>query len=442
MSKRATYDEVKNDFRKIGLELLSDTFVRGKNYLDCRCMTHHDNVFKITYENVKDKIKNNKSGCVICQKESKSIITYTDEEYNNIVSNINPHITLLSKYNENKNDVRYICNNHTDFIYKGRVNKNTLLKPFQCPICKNGHEKIVIGKTDIKSTNPILFECLLDKTQNEKFNIHSYALVDIRCPSCGNILKNKSISQVIKRGFKCKCMDGNSQGEKFFFSVISQIDNNVDIEYCLNNNHSYRYDFHGITNNKSWIVEIMGKQHSIKSFETCGGRTLEEEKENDRLKKEYALNNGIDYYICIDSHNSGFNELKKEIINSDISSVYDLSTVDWNAAYFNSLQSDVVKACNYWNSGYKVMEICKLLNVQKGAVRSYLTKGNEIGLCNYDHTRNNRTSIMCINTGEIFKSQRDAERKYNLHRGYMFDYLTNKRKMIVNGIEYKWIYCD
>lgn len=441
MSHRATYEEVKDNFDKIGLELLSTTFKRGKDYLDCRCKVHQDNIFKITYESVKDKKKKKKLGCIICQKE-KSRITYSDEEYDILVKKVNPHITLISKYNNVKNSVRYICNNHTDYIYEGKVCKNSLTIPFQCPICKNGHENIEIGKTDIKSTNPVIYELLVDKSVNEKFNIHSSAKIDIRCPSCNNIIKNKSINHVVKRGFRCKCMDGNSQGEKFFYSVITQLEPQIDVEYYIGSNRKYRYDFHGIKNNIEWIVEIMGKQHSVKSFETCGGRTLSEEIENDKVKRDFALRSGIDLYITIDSENSGYNELKEGILKSDLSKIYDFSNIDWISAYRDSLQSNIIKACNYWNNGYKVMEICKLLDVEKGAVRSYLTKGNEIGLCDYDHTNNNRTKVICVNTGEIFRSQRDAERKYNLHKGYLFDYLTNKRQMFVDGVQYKWRYCE
>ena len=50
------------------------------------------------------------------------------------------------------------------------------------------------------------------------------------------------------------------------------------------------------------------------------------------------------------------------------------------------------------------------------------------------------TGIICLNTGEVFRSQRDTERKYNLHRGYLFDYLNGARKMYKDGIQYEWDY--
>lgn len=56
----------------------------------------------------------------------KNLTEFTDEEYEQIVKNVNPQLTLSSKYNSTKIRVRYICNEH-DIPYYGRVNKHNLL---------------------------------------------------------------------------------------------------------------------------------------------------------------------------------------------------------------------------------------------------------------------------------------------------------------------------
>ena len=202
---------------------------------------------------------------------------------------------------------------------------------------------------------------------------------------------------------------------------------------------SYRYDFYGVVNGKTWICEIQGKQHTEKSFHTLGGRTLEEEIENDRLKKEYALSQGIDYYIEIYSKESGFNQLKDAIINSEISKLYCLDNVDWVDCYRKSLMSDVIKVTDLWNQGNKVMEICNITGLGKGTVRKHLTKANEIGLCNYDHTVSNHIKVLCVETGEIFNCLRDAEIKYNIKRGYLSSYLKGMKRPVGNKI---WKYYE
>lgn len=363
----------------------------------------------------------------------------TDEEYKNLVNKFNPQITVTSKYNSSQTKMRYICNNH-DIPYYGRIRSNSLLKQFECPWCKNGHEHIIIGENDIKSMNPVMYEMLVDKSINEKCNINSLVKTDFKCIYCGSIIKNKIISHVHNRGLKCKCMDGNSLGEKFFDAVIRCVDDNVNTEFHINNNFKYRYDFGGEVNGIKWICEIMGKQHSEKSFETCGGRSLDEEIANDKEKKEFAISNGIELYVTIDSKKSGYHELMKAILDSDLSGLYDFSKVNFVDCYRKSLKSEIIDVCKYWNDGYRIMEICKLTNHGKNTIREYLLKGNEIGLCKYDYTKSNRTSVICLNTGEIFRSQRDAERKYNLHRGYLFDYLNGTRKMYKDGVQYEWEY--
>lgn len=347
-----------------------------------------------------------------------------------------PSLLVTGTYKPSASHISCTCN---DCGYHSRVRVQMLLEStYECPICKHGKEKITYGVNDIKTVNPVLYECLKDKTDAEKYTINSRAKVDFICPSCGATITNKSIDKANRRGIKCKCQDGNSLGEKYFYHVIKSIDDNVETEKYLNNNLSYRYDFYGESNNKTWICEIQGKQHTKKSFETCGGRTLEEEIENDKNKKEYALSQNIDYYIIIDSKESGFNQLKNAIITSKLSEIYSFSNVDWITCYRRSLISDVIEASDLWNSGYKVMEICSIMNIRKGTVRSHLMKANEIGLCNYDHTSRNEIKVLCEDTGEIFNSLREAEIKYEIKRGYISAYLKGRTTLPVGGKKWKY----
>jgi len=65
-----------------------------------------------------------------------------------------------------------------------------------------------------------------------------------------------------------------------------------------------------------------------KSFETIGGRAVEEEIENDRIKKELDINNGIkeENYIVIDCRCSDVDFIN----NNKLNSLFDLSKIDWN----------------------------------------------------------------------------------------------------------------
>lgn len=369
--------------------------------------------------------------CLGCH-HVKRIFKYPDithNEFCNIVKEKYPSLKITGTYYKELQLISCTC---ADCNYHSRIRVQMLLEgTYKCPICKNGKENIDYGVNDIKTINPVLYECLKDKTVADKFTINSRSKVDFICPYCGKTIKNKTIDKVNRRGLRCKCQDGNSLGEKYFYQVIKSLDENVEVEKYINNNYSYRYDFYGCVNGKTWICEIQGKQHNTKSFETCGGRTLKEEIENDKIKKEYALSQSIDYYIQIDSKESGFNQLREAIINSKLSELYSFDNVDWIDCYRKSLMSDVITVTELWNQGKKVMEICAITGLDKGTVRKYLTKANEIGLCNYDHTTGNKIKVLCVDTNEVFASLREAENTYGIKRGYISSYLKGRTTLPV-----------
>lgn len=402
-------------------------YVNGNSKMNCKCKICGYE-WTSTARNLLKKKK-----CLSCQ-QAKRTFDYPDishEEFCKIISKNYPSLIITGTYYKGLALISCTCK---DCGYHSRIRVQKLLeKTYECPICKDGKENIKYGLNDIKTVNPVLYECLADKSDNDKFTINSRARTDFNCPCCGKLIKNKCIDKVNRYGLRCKCQDGNSLGEKYFYQVIKSVDKNVEVEKYLNENMSYRYDFYGIVNHKTWICEIQGKQHSEKSFHTLGGRTLEEEIENDRLKKEYALSQGIDYYIQIDSKESGFNQLKEEIINSKLSELYSFDNVNWIECYKKSLISDVIKATELWNQGYKVMEICSITGLGKGTVSKYLIKANEIGLCNYDHTIRNEIKVLCIDTGELFNSLRDAENAYGINRGYLSSYLKGRTTLPVGN---------
>ena len=414
------------------LEITGSYTTLSQTYLHCKCKkcgkewdTSAKTLLKPLY-------------CRTCKTKEKNekILNISDDEFRKKVNNNYPNLTITGTYKNGQHEITCICKKCG---YKNRIRTLSLLNgSYKCSICENGSENIKIGINDIKTINPVLYECLADKTVNEKFTINSRNKVDFICPSCGKIIKNKTIEHVNKRGLKCKCQDGNSLGEKYLYQVLKSVDENIEVEKYINNNHSYRYDFYGKYNGIEWICELNGKQHYEKSFHTLGGRTLLEEINNDEEKQKYALEQGITNYIIINSKESGFNQLKNGILSSQLAEIYDLSHVDWVECYRNSLMSDVFKVADLWNEGYKVMQICEITGLAKNTVRIFLTRANDVGYCNYDHTRNNRKYVKCIETGEIFNSLRDAERKYNIKRGYLSGWLKCKSTLPVGN--YTWEY--
>lgn len=418
MARRKTTKEYYQQVNKINPNIIiSGEYLNGDSKITCECKIC-GYLWTSTARNLIYKKK-----CLNCLHVNR-IFLYPDISHEEFCSEIKekyPDITITGVY---RKDLKLIsctckkCGNHS------RVRTQMLLEgTYKCAICDKGKENVKFGINDIKTINPVLYENLLDKDIANKYTINSRNKVDFICPSCGNIIKNKSIEKTNRCGLKCKCQDGNSLGEKYFFQVIKSVDSSIEVEKYLNSNYSFRYDFYGNKDDFKWICEIQGKQHNSKTFETCGGRTLTEEIENDERKKKYAKSQGVNLYVEIDSKESGLNQLKAEILSSELTKIYDFSNVDWIECYRKSMISDVIEVSELWKSGKRIMEICSITGFEKGTVRKHLTKANELHICEYDHKKGNKLIVKCIDTGEIFDSLRDAETKYGIKRGYISRYL-------------------
>lgn len=89
-----------------------------------------------------------------------------------------------------------------------------------------------------------------------------------------------------------------------------------------------RYDFYVPA--LSAIIEVHGAQHYEGGFEALGGRTLQEEQENDCYKEQLAKENGIKHYIVIDASNSSPQYLEKSIVsNPEFISLFNITSVNW-----------------------------------------------------------------------------------------------------------------
>ena len=107
------------------------------------------------------------------------------------------------------------------------------------------------------------------------------------CPYCNRqSTKSVKIGNLYQmKSFQCVCNDNISYGEKFFIFFLEQ---------------------QGIDYIHQW------EQHYIDSIGFTG-KTLEEEQENDKLKRQYALSHGISRYVIIDARKGNQDWLKDHI---------------------------------------------------------------------------------------------------------------------------------
>ena len=253
-----------------------------------------------------------------------------------------------------------------------------------CPFCSN--KKLLFGFNDMWTTNPELAKLLANSDDGYKHMQSSRAKVDWKCQECNNIIKSKSISDVKSKGLCCpKCSDGISYPEKFAYNLLEEL--NIDFTRELTSKKfdwvgNKKYDFYIPSLNL--ILETHGIQHYECRFEDVGGRTLEEELENDFIKRELALSNGIKYYIELDCRESNMEYIRDSILNSVLADVLDLDTIDWEKIGIKSERSLVIKVCDMWNEGMSVGEIAENTSINRMTVRKYILRGDSLGICKYD----------------------------------------------------------
>lgn len=116
------------------------------------------------------------------------------------------------------------------------------------------------------------------------------------------------------------------------------------------------------------------------------GRTLKEEQINDKHKKELALKNNINNYIVLNC--SKENEIKNNILKSNLIKIIQNKNINWEEIYHNCFQPILFDICEQWkikgNTRENLLDICNEFKISEFKARKILKTGETIGLCKYD----------------------------------------------------------
>lgn len=319
----------------------------------------------------------------------------------------------LEEYKGKEKHILFQCHNnpkHTFYAAPYVMYRNKE----HCPYCLR--RKVFVGETDMWTTDPDLAKMLLNHEDGYKYFSTGSQCVDWVCPNCGNII-NKQINQVRTSGLSCDiCGDGMSFSEKFIYCMLLQLgcvfvhDRTTEWSGCK------KYDFY--IPDMSLIIEANGIQHYDDAFsfhDNQRSRTLEEERENDKYKLRLAVDNGIKHYIQLDCRISSLDFIKNSILNSELSTLFDLSCVDWNECMYFTFKSTTILCGELWNSGMKsTKKISEKTGIHISSVISKLKHCAQIGMCDYTPYCERSKPIMCIETGKIYNRPKDVER-YGYH---------------------------
>jgi hypothetical protein len=359
--------------------------------------------------------------CVSCGRKQNKVtrrknMPYEDSfEYKAIYNNKEYLLEEFSSKNKEKpSEIPYMANENYLWgckkcggEYLAKLSNKTCLDN-KCPYCSN--YRTLKGFNDLWTTRPDIAKLL--KTQQRGFEISRGSSIreDFICPNCDYVLQSKCVADVVNYGLSCRrCSDGFYYPEKIMMNMLTQLEkiNGITFEtqmgfkWSKNIYHEdeklkgdKKYDFYIPSLN--CIVETHGIQHYKKSFDTLGGKTLDEEQENDKLKEKLAKENGIENYIIIDCSYSDIKYIQDSILkDSLLPQLIDLSNINWNKCHEFACSSMVKEVCDLWNSGVKnTAKIGKLVKLQRASIIRYLKKGRVLGWVDYDPKEEMRKSSL------------------------------------------------
>lgn len=278
---------------------------------------------------------------------------------------------------------KYRCNKDG---YEGEISEDNLEDGKSCSVCC-GH-KAILGINTIWDTDKWAVDRgLILEEDAKKYTRGSNKRIDAICPNCGEPKKNVKINNIIRyKSIGCKkCGDGVSFPEKVVSLVLDKLYIYYEKQKSFSWSQNRIYDFFIPSLGK--LIETHGGQHYRKktSWNKCGGRTLVEEQENDRLKEELATKNGLEY-IPIDCRESDIDFIKENMIKM-LGDIFDFSPIDWEEIDKKAQSSLVWEVCEYWKNKKdkeNTADLAKYFSLNKTTIVKYLKRGNKYGWCFYD----------------------------------------------------------
>lgn len=259
-------------------------------------------------------------------------------------------------------------------------------------------------KKTIREERPDLVMYFENSSDADVLTLGSHKKASLVCPICKTIRHDMSVCVLVRGGFKCKiCKTGKSIPERFCSNVLSQLKVEYEREKSFAWSKKKRYDFY--IENASVIIEVHGMQHYSERYNWNNKTNT---IENDTLKREVALNNGVIKYIEIDCRYSKKDWLVQNFQKS-LGNVFELKNIDWNSAFLYAISNleDLLKVAEVWNDRNSELEnsrtLAKKTNMTVSSFYSYLKYCSSVGLCEYDGTLERFISISKV--GKLNKRQ-------------------------------------
>ena len=325
------------------------------------------------------------------------------EEIN--IGNFHAIITEISR-KQGRKSYKYEC---LKCGYEGEKLESLIYKGFGCPCCAN--RIIIPGINDIPTTDPWMIQYFQGGDKEASLYSRSCKkMINPKCPNCGRTCAKQTINNIYThKGVSCVCKDGISIPNKIIYFVMEQLSKNKRIHYFEREfyveEYNKFYDIYFETNTyDKYFIEMdggIGHGYIIKKHKKSKGCFYAYPSQifrNDLMKDKLAesLNTKL---IRIDCYYSDFEYIKNNILNSMLSHIVDLSSIDWKYVEKQSCSNLIKTVCDYkkYNPDVFVKDAANKFGLNPGTIRKYWSKGNKFGWCTFDRedetkrSRNART---------------------------------------------------
>lgn len=310
--------------------------------------------------------------------------------------------------------------------YEFEIQEYDLNRGAGCPVCRNNG--VLPGVRSLYDTFPETLEYLVDPEEAKLVSPYSTKRIMCRCPLCG-AEKSMIVSYLAHHGFKCSvCSDNISYPNKYIREFLNQIRIEYIPEKKFEWSHNKLYDQYIPSLNM--IIENHGIQHFIEVKGSVFG-TLAEQQENDKIKKDLALANGISHYIELDCRKSSSEWIRSTIMNSILPDLLNFKEddIDWqkcdDAALYNA---EIIKICEAYKTNKNISDLSEKFNHPHHLISKYLEIGARCGLCDYEKYdyqkkgfllkgQSKMKPIYCVTDNIYFMNQRKCE-EYYLDHGF------------------------
>jgi len=396
------YDDIEDDFNIID-------YIKGENYYNKIVTDYHGLIRKICISSLDGAAIGNIIGKYSNEYRYNVNDKFTDNNRNITLIKQETRTVVMPKRTDNVRGYIYKCN--ICGWENGWLPETMVIRGIGCSCCSG--TTVVEGINDIPTTAPWMVDFFPDGYEQAKlYAKRSEKKLRFKCPYCGKISeKERSISNLYRtKSIPCMCNDKMSASERYMHNLLNQllVDNQITnynseikFDWCkFYNSFTQKYTFgiyDFIIEEKKLIIETDGGFHRMDN--KISGQTKEESKYRDD-KKDYLAN--INGYKVIRISDEG--DIKNNILNSELASLFNLNVVNWNKCIESSCNNMVRVVCDFKrvHQNYSVKRISSEFHLGEERVRSWLKIGNSLGWCvhNGHMTRN----VICIETGKVYES--------------------------------------